>query len=59
MTVWVLERCYDYEGCVLTGIFSTKELAEAYAAANPSSANEIGAWEVDGMVTTSDRPGSK
>jgi hypothetical protein len=30
-TVWTVERCYDYEGCSLEGVFSTKEKAEAYA----------------------------
>lgn len=28
MKVWVLQECYDYEGCFLIDIFATKALAE-------------------------------
>ena len=30
MKVWILERCYDYEGCTLVGVFSTQAKAEEH-----------------------------
>jgi hypothetical protein len=31
VTVWVLERCYDYEGCDILGVYATMGAAKAAA----------------------------
>ena len=52
MKVYVLERCYDYEGCTLVGIFSTQAKAEEHKAVlGPScfADLEIDAVEVDSL----------
>lgn len=32
MRVFVVEQCYEYEGCTVLKVFSTKEGAEAWVA---------------------------
>lgn len=60
VTVYVVERCFDYEGCNMLAVFSTQELADAYVEKEklyPTDESiSIVPWEVDGMVTTSASP---
>ncbi len=32
MKVYVVERCYDYEGCAIVNVYATQEAADAWAA---------------------------
>lgn len=48
--VWVVQTCYPYDGCVLEGIFSSRDLAEAYIGAAESYKRpdmETAAWFLD------------
>jgi hypothetical protein len=56
-TVYVVCRCYDYEGCALEGAFSTQELADAYVASKKdpdvswsSTTYEVSEEEVDRLA---------
>jgi hypothetical protein len=61
MKIWIVkqdysyEQDYNYEGTVLCGAFSTKEKAEAFAAAQ-SSLHVVDEFEVDALVSTPEPP---
>lgn len=64
VTVYTVERCYDYEGCSLERVFGTREEADAYAAERTSGSIadwRVELWEVEvptptGTVTESEKP---
>ena len=54
MKVWIVERCYDYEGCSIEGVFSTEAAANAYAEKcnteygyTSNGPHVVGDWDVD------------
>jgi hypothetical protein len=46
MKVYVVEHCWEYEGCVIEAIFSTLELAQRWTLLNPPRS---GRWEIHEM----------
>jgi len=55
MKVWILERCLDYEGCYVVGVFATEEAAKKAEALElggkkkppVGTSIEINEWEVE------------
>lgn len=42
MTVFIVERCYAYEGCTVLGVFATVEAAKGFCEAREERA--LGWW---------------
>ncbi len=47
MNVYIVERCFDYEGCEIKAVYATRELAEAHA-------ETLKRWETDDAPTVSE-----